>query len=328
MAEQSVKEKVEEIFAPALDDTVERAAQEAPLAETPAEEVVEEPGIEVDESVLDEPPPDTDGPDPVVEGEDAAELFEIQLDSGTVYEVPEELKDAFVKQKDYTEKTQQVAQTRKELELKAETVAQQEERYKFTEAVQDDLTNIQMLDWQIGQIRNYMRENVGSLPSSEIDKYRFQVEDLEVQKNAISDAVRVKYDEFQQAAEQARSGLRDKSTEILKGKIPSWDDNAEKQTQEYALSIGFTEQELQNATDPREWEVLWKAAQYDRLQAGKATAVKKVGGAPEIRPKARNPMPKETQDKLNLRKKLKSDKLSPRQKQKLVAEDLGKRWAT
>jgi hypothetical protein len=92
------------------------------------------------------------------------------------------------------------------------------------------------------------------------------------------------------------------------------------------LSNGFTEAEIAQVVDPREVEVLYKASLYDALKEGAAPAVKKVLGAPKITPKARQPMSKDVGDSLNLRKRLKSDKLSNSEKASALGDHLARKF--
>ena len=171
-----------------------------------------------------------------------------------------------------------------------------------------------------------MRENIDSLSSTDIEKIRFTIEDTRRQRDELVQSLQNKQTEFQQAREQSYVELLDKGTEVLRQKIPNWGKDEQGKLRDYALSIGITEQQIGTLVDPVQVEALWKASQYDALQAGKAAAVKKVQSAPTIKPKARNPMPKETRAKLDLRNKLKSKNLDARAKQALIAEDIGSRW--
>jgi len=113
--------------------------------------------------------------------------------------------------------------------------------------------------------------------------------------------------EHQQAQQQSHEELLKKGTEVLTQKIPNWGKESQEKLKDYAVSLGFSEAQVNSLVDPIQVETLWKASQYDALQEGKTAAVKKVQTAPTIKPKSRNPMPKEVGDKLNLRKKMKSN---------------------
>lgn len=287
----------------------------------PVEDIVEEEVSEEVEAQED----GEEGEQEEAAEEESAELFEIQLDSGAVYEVPAELRDAFVRQKDYTTKTQEVSAQRKEAEIIQAQVKAQKDQYDFIRSVQTEVDQAQILNYQIDAYTQHLRENMDNLSDRDILKIRSQVEELKEQKNALSQAVTLKYQEHQQAAEQVRKELSDKSTEVLRGKIPSWGPELQAEAKAFGQSVGFSDQELDNAIDPREWLVLYKAAQYDKLQQGKLAAVQKVQGAPQIKPKSRNPMPDKVKSRLNTRKALKRA-TSNEEKAKLFQADLEKRF--
>jgi hypothetical protein len=205
-------------------------------------------------------------------------------------------------------------------------VENRRQQYEFAQKVIPDVLRAQQLESQVDQTHKYLRDNIDSLSHTDIEKLRMAIEDARGQRDKIVSELTQKQQEFQQAQEQAQGELLKKGTEVLRSKFPNWGEEAQKQVRDYALSTGFTEAEVSGVVDPRQVEVLYKAAQYDLLQQGKTRAVQKVQNAPKISSKARNSMPAETRAKLDLRNKLKSTKLNPRDKQKLVAEDIGARW--
>jgi len=80
--------------------------------------------------------------------------------------------------------------------------------------------------------------------------------------------------------------LRAQRSEML-NRIPQWKDddvrNKERlQVVEYARNIGFSEEEVAQATDARAVELLYKAMQWDNLQRKKPTAKKRTREAPKM----------------------------------------------
>lgn len=292
----------------------------------------EEPREDVTEEVIDEAEPveEVEASEEVEDTEeveakeaDEPEFVEVEYD-GTVYEVPPKLKDALMMQGDYTRKTQEVSAQRKAVEAEQALLKSERERYTFLESVQDDVAQMQQVEAAIPQWKQYLRENIDNLSATEIEKIRLQVDELETQKRAVQEGLKAKYDEFQQAQQQSQAELLEKSTEVLKGKFPDFNLEA---VEGYAKSLGFSDDQVALAKlDPKQMELVRKAMLYDRLQEGKGNAVAKLKGAPQIKQKSRNPMPKDVQDKLNLRKKLKSQNLSKSDKANLVGEDIAKRF--
>lgn len=299
------------------------------MVDGPAEEIAE-PVEQVEEEVVETeeelPSGDDHEVEPVVEGDDAEGLIEVTV-GDKVYEVPEDLKAQLDIAQDYTVKTQELSAERKTLQAVQEQNKLLASQFEFYQSVQEEAQQLQAINASIEQYRQYKRQNIDTLTPTDFMKIDNALEELQEQYRTIENGVVTKQTEFQQAQEQARKALLDKSTEALRSKIPNWGDETDKQTREFGRSLGFTEDEVNAVADPRYMEVLWMASQYKALKDKTVPAVGKLKTAPAIQPKARRSMPKETQEALNLRKQLKSTKLSPREKRRLAQEDIGKRWA-
>ena len=249
------------------------------------------------------------------------EVVEVEFE-GKLYEVPVELKDALSRTADYTQKTQTLAAERKETEVLRATALQAQKQHEFVQSIQKEAGELQTLDWQISQYREYMRANVDTLSGNDLEKIRFHIEDAKARKEELTGSLQNKWNEHQQAQQQSEQELLAKSTEVLRAKIPNWSENTEKAVVDYARQNGFSEDEVRYARfDPRQLALAHKAMQYDKLLQGKAAAVKKAEAAPAIKPKSRNPMPDDVKSKLNLKKQLKTAK-SDQDKAKLIEADL------
>jgi hypothetical protein len=305
--ERTVEERVEEMFTADMVEPEEQPQLEVVEdAEQPTEEQPEEPAEET-----------------VEQPEDA--LVEFEFD-GQLIEAPQNIVDALMRNDDYTQKTQAVSTERKEVELQREAVQQQAQQYEFAQSVQGDVLKAQQLEAQANQVHEYLRENIDTLSSTEIEKIRFSIEDTRRQRDELVQSVQGKTAEFQQAQEQAHVELLNKGTEVLRQKIPGWGEEHQKEVRDYVLSKGKTEAQINTIVDPVDVEIAWEAAQYRKLKDGAAPAVKKVQSAPQIKEKTRNPMPEDVKTKLNLRKKLKNPKVGSREKARLIRENMGDRW--
>lgn len=301
---ETVQDRVEALF---------EEPTEEPVAE-PVDEPTEEPTEESEEEVTEE-----------VEEPTEPETVDVEF-QGKLYEVPPELKDALLREGDYTQKTQDVATQRKELEIQSENLKRVNSQYEFAMQVQDDVLKAHQLDQQIDQARAYMRENIDGMSHTDLEKIRMAIDETRSERDKLINGINAKNTQFQQAHEQTLKELVDKSTEVLRQKIPDWGDSHETQIKEYALSLGIPEQAYNSVVDPVEKLILHKAMQFDALKAGKAAAVEKVVSTPSIKAKSRNPMSKDTGRKLNLRKKLKDPKRSDKAKFKDIQNEMGERF--
>ena len=249
---------------------------------------------------------------------DELRFVEIEID-GKKYEVPEELKDGYLMQADYTRKTQSLKDYQKEVELQQKTLQTQQKEHEFISEIQPDLNNLGYLNAQIQQIEQNLQANVNNLPSDELFKMKIQADGLREQANALKTDLESKYGDFQKSQEQAYTELLNQGTEVLKQTIPDWTPEKQKQVRDFALSQGFNEAEVNSIVDPRHVRVLWAAAEYDRLQQKGPQVANEV--TQKIKAKARNPMPKATRRKLDNRKKLKSKNTSDDAKASIIGEE-------
>ena len=311
--EQTQAEIESDIGAMILGDEPEEE-QAAPEIEGDDEETQEEPEESTDADGDDEPEDEVDP--------SAPEMVEVEWE-GQLIEAPKSVAEALMRQSDYTQKTQEVAAQRKAIETTVASLELKNQQFAFAESIQPDILKAQQLETQADQAYQYLRDNVDSLTPTDIEKIKIAIEDTRKERDNLVKSLTTKQTEFQQASEQSLKELRNKGTEVLKQRIPGWGEEKAKQVRDYALNSGYTEAEISNVLDPRQVETLWKASQYDNLKSGVTPAVKAVQAAPSI--KARNPMPKETRQKLDLRKKLASKNLTDKQKEALLIQDFGER---
>jgi hypothetical protein len=277
-------------------------------------------------------------PKPVVEGEDTTDEKEVEAKEeepetdmveveweGQLIEAPKAVAEALMRQSDYTQKTQEVAQQRKEVDVQLGSLEHTRKQFEFAESIQGDVIQAQQFEREAEQLYEWMQNNVGTVSSTELEQVRFRRDDLLKQRDEIVQSVQGKQSEFQQAQEQSYQELLNKGTEVLQQRIPGWGEDQQKSVRDYALSNGFTEAEISQVVDPRQVETLWKAAQYDALKSGAVPAVKKVQEAPAIKPKARDPKTGRFKAQQNLQKKLKSN-LSTSEKASLIGNDIAARF--
>jgi hypothetical protein len=301
-------------------------------------------GKEAEQQVEAEPEDTPEGddyepdPEPVVEGEeaepeveakepeeDAPEVVELEWD-GELIEAPKSVAEALMRNKDYTEKTQEIATQRKELEIRSEGLRQLQAQSEFANSIQNEVLEIYTAQMEVKNLTDYLEANARELGAQDFQTVQVELKKRERVIAEKSAELQQKHNEHQQAVEQSRKELRDKSTEVLRQKVPGWNDKSEQDIREYALSQGIPEQLYNTVVDPTEKLILYKAMRYDHAKANSGKAVKTVQDAPTIKPKSRNPMPKQVGDKLNLRKKLKSSNRSATQKKRDMEDFMASRF--
>lgn len=308
--EQTTQQRVEEIFAP--EEAPEEINEPEPVEEEPEEESTEEPEEEPAEEPAEEAP---------------EELVEFEFE-GELLEATPKIRDALMRTQDYTQKTQEVAAQRKEIEVRLGQIEEARKRFEFAESVQNDILAIQNKQSEAKQYQEYLTQYINSdnFSTQVVEQIREKIRETNEEVQSLGGEVTRKQQEFQQASKQALEELGKKGTEVLKAKIPNWNEKAQAELRDYALTEGYTPEEIQAMYDPRMALTLWKASRYDSLQNGKAAAVKQVQSAPSIKQKARSPMPENVKRKLNLRKELNNPKLSDKEKARKIRKELGERF--
>jgi len=221
---------------------------------------------------------ETEGEQPTAE-----ELAEVEF-SGKQYKLPPELKDAFMAKSDYTQKTQEVAEQRRLVDLQATTLKKQQE---FQRTVAPELQTLGHLDLEIAK---YQKLDWQSLDTDTLMRARMALDQLKDQKAQVQSEVQKKAGEFEQGMQQLRQQSIEKGNEYLKKVIPSWGPDIQKQIIDYGLKEGYSGVELDQITDPRVIKALWKSSQWDKLQSQKGATQQKVSKAPPMqKPVASNP---------------------------------------
>jgi hypothetical protein len=182
-------------------------------------------------------------------------------------------------QGDYTRKTQEVAEQRKEVEAQRELYGKLqtlggEARTAFYagEALVKELQQLEQID--LRQLRQ-----------SNPDQARWISDEIAIKRGEFNRQVNaVSHYEQAMAAEEQRSvaSLAEAGRARLAKTVRGFDQAAERQMIEYAVKAGISEQDAQKwPLNPITAEFAWKAMQYDKLQAStKAATAAKPNAAP------------------------------------------------
>ena len=282
-----------------LDSAVE--TEESPRREEsdePAEEAQEEseepsetPEDESDESEEDDEE-DGDGLEESEEedesGDDDIALYTVRVNGEEIEVTEDELVKGYSRQADYTKKTQELSEQRRNIEqLESQYNSQlgqmQQERQQYMDGLN------QLIQQSMGGLEQF----------SNIDWNRLKEEDpIEFI---------TKRDEYREAQERVRSGQHQYTLEQQKQagemqalqqqvlqqehaqmveKIPEWGDPTQQKVlatglREYATGQGYTEEEIGSLVDHRSLIVLMKAQKYDELQRADVKT-KKVKNKPRV----------------------------------------------
>ena len=263
--EQAVEEPQAESTELEAEARVEAEATEA--EETETEDIVDddEPEVEVSDAEEDPSP---------------ASTYRVQTADGEVDVQLDELKNGYMRQSDYTRKTQQVAEERKSAETELGHLQAERQRYA------EQLTNVE----QALNQQEPSQEQWDQLYKENPLEYTRQRDVLRDRKEALASVreeqkqmQQQQYAELQGQAQQRMAQER----ELLPQLIPEWRDEKIAKEEKTALitfaqQYGYSEQELSSISDSRAVAVLRKAYLYDQLVSKKPAAQKKTQKAPKM----------------------------------------------
>lgn len=233
----------------------------------------------------------------------ADDLEDFELD-GKTYKVPKELKRGFLREADYTKKTQELAEQRKAVETRQAEIAQRE---AFQREHIQDFAKYEQIEGRIGQLRASHPEHlqtVADLRNTDwdqwyqidpkqaaadekrylaarkaIDDYAVDLAQMEAERNTHRSQVQAKFAEWNSKAERENATRREQFDQALARDLkddwtPQTRDATRQKLNEFGRSMGFSDEELNAIDDPRAMKVLhaaWKAQRQAQTAAARAT---------------------------------------------------------
>jgi len=276
-AEEPVEEKQEEEEQPSTEDVEESETEESDEVEETTEE----------EDVEEESPEDEEAEEEEVE---ESTVYTVKVNGQDVEVSEDELIKGYSRQSDYTQKTQELAEYRRHLEqgveqLRAEIAQTQQVRAQYADSVATaiesnyaHLQNFSTIDWE--RLKTEDREEY----LTKRDEYRQAEDSINQLRQKHAEATQ---QQQQEEAQQHQQVLREEHHKMV-SILPQW---GEPETQralaktvtEFALSKGYTQEELSQLVDHRSILVLMQAKAYEDLTR-KQTSIrkKKVKNKPKV----------------------------------------------
>lgn len=215
-----------------------------------------------DEAVEDE---EVEDPTEDPETEDSEKELTFEVGGETLS--AEELKLGYLRQSDYTQKTQSLAESRKAAESQIEeTTATMS---ALLSAAGADLSRFQGVDWERAAVEN--PEQYKQAKAS-FEQTRSTYEFIKAQSDQYQE-------QQQQQAETAQKKAATESLTVLKTAIPNWNNDLYYSIGQYAQKdLGVSSEEFNQVADHRIITALYKAMQFD--QAKTVAAKKKIKASP------------------------------------------------
>ena len=241
---------------------------------------------EIEESTEQEVDENTDE-DSEEQPEAVEDLQTVEFD-GKEYNIPPELKEAFLKNKDYTTKTQEIAEQRKDLDA---------DRTRFQEAIQlqtahtEAYTQLGVIDQQLTQFNEIDWNTWATQDPNAAQQAQIQLNQLREQRQQATDRLSSLQTESQQKAHTETARVVEANRSKVEKIVPNWNADTERAVFDFGVKSGLNEQQLAGTNyDPVLINILNKARLFDELQ--QKQTVKKTKKSKEPIPQATRVKPK------------------------------------
>jgi hypothetical protein len=211
---------------------------------------------------------------------DDAEPEELEVEfEGKTYKVKPELKDALLRQADYTKKTMEVAEQRKAVEAKL----QEAETYRSLGlATIEAAAQAKTIEAQIAQIESMSTQG---LTQEQINAYNIQHMRLTEQKAAIDNDIRQMIEADRTMNSEQLAKFQQSAIEEAKKAIPNFDDKRRQDLEGLAVKLGVDPEDAKTITDASAYKIL-HLADIGQKFLDRQRAAKKVENAQGTSPAA------------------------------------------
>lgn len=199
------------------------------------------------------------------EEQEQPQVFSVKVDGKEVEVTLDELQKGYSRTQDYTRKTQQIAEVRKQTEAELQAVRAEREQYaQLLGALEAQVQQVSQpnIDWD----RLYQEDPIEWVRQREVMR-----ENQEKAAAIQSEKQRLSQLSQQEQAQFMQQKLQQEQ-EALLAAIPDWKDAKKAQAEkallvEFGQKIGFTPEELKSVVDHRAVLMLRKAALYDQMMS-------------------------------------------------------------
>lgn len=292
----SLNDAVDSLLSP-LTDTVNEEQQEPEVAqpveaelETEIEDNSQEPEIAEEEEAVEAE--GTEEEEYEEEVEEQPQLYTVKVDGEEVEVTLDELQNGYSRTSVFTKRQQELAEQRKSLEIELGQARQNRDAYaQQLEVLKNQIQQTTQAepDWRALAEQGYSEKEL-FLAKAEYDKNQKELVRIQQEQQ------RIAQEQHTENQQKMREYLEIQRQEML-NRIPQWQ-NEEKRNSErlevikFANKVGFSEEEIANASDARAIHLLHMAWQWDKLQQKAPNAKKRTKKAPKMA-KAGTPKTKE-----------------------------------
>lgn len=177
------------------------------------------------------------------DGDETAEEAEEVDFEGKKYTLPKTLKDALLRQADYTRKTQEVAEQRRTVEARA---SEFDALRQVQEALADDVAEVKSLDKQIALYEKIDWDALISQDPVQAQRYQLARDQLKEARVKALGEMQQKGQKLTLDLEQRAARQIEQANQVLAREIPGWSPAKEAELVNFAKNhVGFADAELQ-----------------------------------------------------------------------------------
>lgn len=236
------------------DATNPAADEDVRVLDEPGVDQSDDDQIDGDDSEAEDDGSDPDEPEEGEEGEEQPdaeaeddETDEIEWEDGKKYRVPKALKDGFLRQADYTRKTQEVAAEKKAL---AERISSWEAESEEVTAAKALKLNIDNRLKQIDSLTEAQWQELERTNPAQARALEREHRKLSDQARQVDAAVADYTSKLQGEREREFANLRQAMFTEVKRKVPDWSDQLGDEVADFAIrEYGVSQDALRNLTD-------------------------------------------------------------------------------
>ncbi len=265
----------QEAETPTLDTGSDDEAINALMKSEPeADEATETPADETEDGADAEPDNgETDEAD-----EPAEKLAEVEYE-GKTYQVPPGLEKAVLRQADYSRKMNEVGAKEKEYTQRIETA---DKLIEGAESYAKSLAELSILDAQIKEFEGVDFDQLESTDPGKASLLALKLMRLQNARDKTERNSKQIDAEINASRSQQVAAKREAMLKTLAKDVPNWGDELGTKITQYAVSSGYSIDEISAVTDPKWVVAMDKARKFDAIQDGKKDAKSKAKDAPPV----------------------------------------------
>ncbi|WP_298966153.1 hypothetical protein [uncultured Roseibium sp.] len=235
--------------------------------------------------------------------EGVSEVEEVEFE-GKNYKVHPDLKLALMRNADYTQKSQGVAEDRRTLEQREEAFEQQVQVYQ---ELRSEYAKFEAIQGQIDQYKNVDWNALEEQDPIEAGRHWRSFQQMKDSQQQLAAGIRHKEHECSQAAQREAAKRDEEYVQARNKVIPDWSEQLNLQLTDFAKTYGFTQDDVGSLRDPRMLQILREAMDGRQLKTKlqeKRKAAKKPKPKQDVKPlkkqaKGRTSAPKGLSDDMS-----------------------------